>query len=177
MIETPIEPVNPKTKRGLPVGVIAAVAAVIAAVAAFVSQVETIKSTWCNYIGLGCVFELSSATITASAGGTNDGKSDVCKTKELPLCISPTKSWREFYPKSVNFVTVGTVEGTYNNGDPTKAVPSSAGWFPKSATAREICVTVYARTGACETWFSVTGMLKGKEYVPWWSWSSWWPWW
>jgi hypothetical protein len=60
------------------------------------------------------------------------------------------------------------VEGNYDDGDPTKAVPSMAGWYPKSADPKEICVIVFARTGACETRFSVTGKLTAKEYISLW---------
>lgn len=152
---------NTRTTRLIALG------AIVAAIAALVTQVETIHDAWCKYIGLGCTFEVSSAPITVSAGGTNDGKSDVCKSKAPTLCVSPTTSWRKLDITSGKFIA-SSVEGNYDDGDKKKAAPSMAGWYPQSASPKEICVIVFASTGACETRFSVTGALKAKESISLW---------
>jgi hypothetical protein len=143
--------------------------AVIGTIAGVLSQLENIHGSWCKYFGIFCTFEISSAPITVSAGGTNDGNSDVCKSKAIPLCVSPTTSWRKLDTNSRRFIAT-SVEGNYDDGDPKKAVPSMAGWYPDldNTTPQKICVIVFARTGACETRFSVTGKLTATEHISWW---------
>lgn len=138
----------------------------IAAIAAAVTQLETIHDAWCKYVSKGCTYDVSSAAVTVSAGGTNDRKSDICKNKAVPVCVTASTEKRQLDVSSGKFVASVT-SGHYDNGKEADVANSETGWYPKSASPREICVTVFARTGACETQFLITGKLTAKETENW----------
>jgi hypothetical protein len=76
--------------------------------------------------------------------------------------VSPSR--RQYHPIRAD----ACVEGVYDDGDAKKVSVSQTGWFRRQedeATPQKACITVFARTGACEKKFSITGQLKVDETI------------
>jgi hypothetical protein len=61
----------------------------------------------------------------------------------------------------------------YNDGEAKNVAASETGWFldakkQDAITEKKICITPYARTGACEDKYSMTGHIKVLERITIW---------
>jgi hypothetical protein len=140
--------------------------AILAGAAAVVANVDVLEKWWCENFGYYCSFSVVSPSITVSSGG---GKADTCNTHTSSACIHPSTSARQLVKGKARFVVASQSAGVFIDGVPDNAHKndpigtSNIGWLHKSDTPQEFCVTVYARTSACETTVSISGRVEGLE--------------
>lgn len=149
----------------------------IAAVALVVTNLQTLRDAWCNSAAIFCSFKVTSYPVSVSSGGTSGpyAKDDACKEHYADACVKPSTTWRKLDIGSGKFVATNSV-GRYDDGLPldSPSLPKDrdhrplVGWYPKTESASEICVTAFSSTGACETKNSVEGKLEATERVSFW---------
>jgi hypothetical protein len=120
------------------------------------------SGAWCGNIGLFCTFKVASDPITATVS-----PGLLCNSAYPQLCVRPSTRYRYLDVDSFKFVPT-LVQGVYSDGDITKVSVSNTGWFRKpedEVTPQKICITVFARTNACEKKFALAGQLKADETI------------
>jgi hypothetical protein len=135
---------------------------VIAGSAGLIANTEALQKWWCAHFGWFCTFDVTSELVTVSSGG---GDADACNTKQVPACISPSSEQRALI-SGTKFKVIDRSAGVFINGKPINDNPigtSNIGWLPPSETAEKACITVYARTSACETPVFIKGQVEGQE--------------
>lgn len=154
-------------------GILAALsylAAAAAALALFITNVGTLRETWCRNIGTFCPplpDWAKSDVVYVFSGGTKDNKSDECKD-HAPACVRPNDPNKKLQPEMSHFDASERSGAVYLDGKPTNADPigtSNIGWFlqPDKTSPDEVCATVFARTSACETKVYIRGQLVVRE--------------
>ena len=149
------------------------VAGFVAAVTLFVSNVGTLHDAWCKNIGTFCATApeaeswAKSDPVSVTSGGTSRNDSDVCKDHRALTCIRPSGD-KKLQVETARFDVTDRSGAIYLDGKPTNNDPigmNNIGWFlaPGRDTPREICVTVFARTSACETEVHLRGQLAVRE--------------
>ena len=142
------------------------VLAIIAGAAALATNLDTLRSWWCNHIGYFCSVALISASVLVDSGG---GSADVCGTHTAVTCIHPSSPSRHLIPKAGLFHVTSKSSGVFIDGTPDPAQTqnpigtSNIGWLHKTDNPDAFCVTVYARTSACETRVFIQGSVEGQE--------------
>ena len=154
-------------KNGAPVGNVIAVGGIvlgiIAGTAGLVANTETLQKWWCTHIGWFCTFDVKSGLVTVSSGG---GDADACNVKNVSACIYPTSKERVLINGSTRFRVIDRSAGVFIDGKPVNDNPigtSNIGWLPPTEAADKSCITVYARTSACETAVFIKGQIEGQE--------------
>src|SRR6266436_5244190 len=144
---------------------ISAAFAGLVAIVALLGNLDKAHTGWCEYIGFLCSFEVSSAPISPSVSPGNP-----CNNSYPQVCVQPTTKYRRLIVESMKFVPTARTGNHYNNGSAAKEKieASETGWYggPKDeANSRRICITAYARTGACEDKYSMTGHIEVMERI------------
>lgn len=142
------------------VSIITAVAVAVGAILTVLSNLDSAVKGWCNNIGLGCIFKVSK-TVSATVSPGNP-----CDNDYKQLCVEPTTKYRRFVVSSMKFDEKAGIHplGNYTPGKLTDA--SNTGWYlnkTDAITPEKICITVFARTGACERKFSISGQITVDE--------------
>jgi hypothetical protein len=111
---------------------------------------------------------VQSETIFLESGGTSDNRSDVCKTHQTEICLKPTTPVGRLVPGTAQFKTEQRSGGVFVDGAPINNNPigtSNIGWFVNTSdnSPEKICVTLYARTSACENRVFIGGKLVAQE--------------
>jgi hypothetical protein len=133
-----------------------------AAVVAVIGNMDGAITSWCKYFGFLCAYEVTGPLTTAKITGGNP-----CSNQFVPLCIEPTTKYRRLILSTMKFVTTKPV-GTFKDGVPLKGDETTAGWFHQpndSFNSEKICITVFARTGACEIKPDITGQPRAMERI------------
>ncbi|MET4425676.1 hypothetical protein [Bradyrhizobium sp. RT3a] len=97
------------------------------------------------------VLVIKPAVARITSGGTSDGHSPFCQRRTVQQCVTPERGGH-------------LVPGT---GSVTNEVRvGRAGWTVTKDTPEQICIELWAATGACETEVSVQGQASAvEEYV------------
>jgi hypothetical protein len=138
----------------------------LAGEAAIIANLDVLEKWWCGNFGYYCTFPIESSAITVSSGG---GRADICDTHTSLVCIRPSISTRRLVKGKSRFEVSSRSGGVFIDGIPDEVHrrdpvgTSNIGWLHKSDTPQEFCVTVYARTSACETIVSISGRVEGVE--------------
>jgi hypothetical protein len=142
--------------------IISAAFAGFVAIVALLGNLDGARKGWCDNIGLLCSSEITSPVTTRATTLGNNCKSD----DRAPLCLEPTTKYRRLDTSSIQFLV--TTPGGPVAIAPATAVDNNAGWFhgPKDeVSSSKICITVFARTLACEHPQKITGSLKAIERI------------
>ena len=103
---------NPRFMRW--VKTVTAVAVGLGAILTVLSNMDGARKGWCNNVGLGCTYEVTSKTISASVTPGNP-----CDNQYLPLCVEPTTKYRRLDIDSMRFEAKDGAHprGIYKDGD------------------------------------------------------------